>query len=70
MKSFELTEPFYETFLTVPSLSQNYSRLKVHYPDLEVYYDWSTFLTACFSRYLLGEDCVTSQKNIWMGSYT
>ena len=52
------------------SLKLNFSRSKLHFPDLEVCYGWSTFLNPHFSRCLLRRICVTNQKNVYVEGYS
>ena len=51
-------------------LSRRHSESKVHFPDLEVCCDWSTFFPARISRRSLGrKDYVTSQKSVCKEGY-
>ena len=51
-------------------LTRKHTESKVHFPDLEVCCDWSTFFPARISRRSLGrKDCVTSQKSVCEGGY-
>ena len=50
------------------SLKLNFSRSKLHFPDLEVFYGWSTFLLKpSFQQMFVGEDLCDKPKKCLHG---
>ena len=60
--------PFW-SFLELLSQARNFSRSKVHFPDLEVCCDWSTFFSAQVSRRSWARHTWRTPKNVCVGGW-
>ena len=62
------SSPF-KRFCSYKVKHENFSRSKVHFPDLEVCCDWSTFFSAQVSGRSWGRNAWRTPQNVCMGGY-